>query len=274
MCEIKNKATRLDIITTALPSLIEKNRAILRNVPPFFILCIAIFSTVYDVGLSKEVFQGKVPYISGWIDFGSAKSSFIVIGSLVLWILFVRFGVLYYQVIEITNLVIDELDALKKEGYVGHYRIYNHIISSNYLIVLYLSLIANRGDSSHLKQWVAILTLVMFLLFIAIGQHLTLVAAAPFGHVASWSFFILYFAYYLLFGIKTLYLYNSSKSSIERTLYNKAALAIFMAAMCASTIFNAFTIYKHLNPVLHTFECNRSIENILSMEVEIATFCP
>lgn len=231
-------------MASVVPAYLEKRRALKRNITPYFLVTIIAALTIFDFGVGQDIVAfNSLSFFGDGLIINSPRVVVFFCLVILIWVLFVRFGVLYYQMIEFSN---DLVNRVNKLGTVPEKELYLHVAKDAYIVDAILIHYHQLGHSK--KIWIhkiiAYFVILAFVTWIAAGQYLTIIAASSVDSMFGVLLLIFYSIYYALFIVKLINTNVEYESGVEvgdqskSKVWKIALVALFVTTSTISTILN------------------------------------
>jgi len=244
----------IEVIRTTLPGYLQRLIDIRRTVAPYFFAVVLGYLTVYDIGQGPSLqIPSSITIFGANIESGitahSARAMIVYGIAIAIWVLFTRFGFVYYQAIDTTRRyreMIGETVFDQSNEFNDSIRsIFLASIRDAYFIdVLLIAFTEREEDVPFSKKAVSWFMLFAFLIFIGLGQYFTVMAAAASSsHAVVCVFLLVYYAiFYLVFLIRFVEMVNAARVA---GLFQFVMKITFYVTVASSVIANAYGAYQY-----------------------------
>lgn len=270
---IEDKNSEKEVITTKelndylesiIPIILEKRTALKKRITPFFVITIMAVLTIFHFDfMQKEMITFSDITIINGITIDSPRILVIYIFSILIWVLLVGFGVIYYQLITMMKQLRDiiENSSCKTEGIKD---ILLAIVKDAYLVDAVIGFYYKK--TGLITRIISVIVILAFVSFIATGEYITLITISAFSSWIGYFLFIFYSVMYIIFCNKLAKLDNKYVSNIFTQFTKKLAneeetedkkngnslaflvcLFIFCSLISSFLNFSALVQYKELN---------------------------
>lgn len=250
--ESKRVSEALRVIT---PLFLNNQTGMKKNVAPFFIIVVVMMFTVYDWNLGKGIeiadkinLFSNTPFAMPGITIYEPRRFVVAAMASALWVMFVRFGFLYYQSIDTTTYMKKIIGKEKEEDIRKGYR---NAIKDAYvvdaLLVFFPAKTDNPVDTYQTdKVWKSLvsgLVIVGFVFFIVVGQYLTMAVASAIIATFAIPLLLFYIIFYCLFYFKLDGLKDDGR--IEEGIGTGIIMKIFAGMMIFGSCLNVWAMIQY-----------------------------
>lgn len=202
----------LEILKITLPPLTEKRNTLPKNVVPYFITTTVAVLTLFDFGQRDELVTFEKFEIFGGVSINSPRLLVIYILSLFVWVYFIRFGVKFYQSLDDTCLLIRATKLVQLntvEENTTFLALLKNVTRDAYLVDAILIFYQKTiPDFAGVVRYIlAGAVAAAFILFIGIGQFVTMLSVTIVEPIVGVILWIVYLSFYVIF-IVNLYGYD------------------------------------------------------------------